>query len=106
MVHQGTRLHGVSAHDVSALRLSAFRLSTFRLSVPGVATLFVGLALLIGPGKILAQHGGGGGGGRGMMGTGVGTGAGRPDGISKRTISRTFTAPWPSKQPLSSAPRS
>ena len=90
MFHQGTRLHGVSAHDVSALRLSAFRLSTFRLSVPGVATLFVGLALLIGPGNILAQHSGGGGGGRGMMGTGVGTGAGRPDGISEKDDLKDF----------------
>jgi len=57
--------------------------------VPSVATLFVGLALLIGPGKILAQHGGGGG-GRGMMGTGVGTGAGRPDGISEKDDLKDF----------------
>jgi hypothetical protein len=57
--------------------------------VPGVAALFVGLALLISPGIVLAQHGGGGSGG-GMMSTGVGNGAGRPDGVSEKDDLKDF----------------
>jgi hypothetical protein len=58
MFHQGTRRPDILAHGGSANGMSAFRRSV--LNVP---VLIVGVALLITPGKLLAQRGGGGGGG-------------------------------------------
>jgi hypothetical protein len=91
MFHQGTPLRSVSAHGVSVLRLPGFRLSALRRSVPGVAALFVGLALLISPGKVLAQRGGGGGGGHGI-GTGISGGVvgNRPDAVSEKDDLKDF----------------
>ena len=82
MFQKGTRCPGVSAQGVSALRASALR-----ISVPGVAVLIVGIALLISPGSMLAQHGGGGGHG---MPTGTGGGAGRPAGVSEKDDLKDF----------------
>jgi len=86
MFHKGVPLHSVSAQGVSALRLPAFR-----RSAPDVAALFVGLALLISPGKVLAQRGGGGGGGHGMS-TGISGGVvgNRPDGVSEKDDLKDF----------------
>ncbi|HEX4424373.1 MAG TPA: hypothetical protein VH079_03170 [Terriglobales bacterium] len=61
-----------------------------RVSVSGstfVATLVVGIVLLLCPSKILAQHGGGGGGGGGRGGLG---GAGRPTGVSPKDDLKDF----------------
>lgn len=60
MFYQGTRVPDVAANSVSVLRVSALR-----HSVPGVAILIAGIALLASPSAVLAQHGGGGGGGGG-----------------------------------------
>jgi hypothetical protein len=49
------------------------------------ASLVVGIAILLGPGWMLAQHGGGGGGGRGMGG-----GAGAPYGVSTKDDLKDF----------------
>ena len=61
--HKGTRRPDASAHGVPALRASAVR-----VSVRGAAVLVVGIALLISPGRMLAQRGGGGGAGAGAGG--------------------------------------
>jgi len=60
-------------------------MSAFRISVPGVAVLIVGIALLASPSRMLAQHGGGGG--HGMP---SGIGAGRPDGVSEKDDLKDF----------------
>ncbi len=62
-------------------------MSAFRISVPGVAVLIVGIALLTSPSGMLAQRGGGGGHG---MPTGIGAGAGRPDGVSEKDDLKDF----------------
>ncbi|MGD0792162.1 MAG: hypothetical protein ABR920_10360 [Terriglobales bacterium] len=56
------------------------------MSVPGVAVLIVGIALLTSPRRMLAQHGGGGHG----MPTGSGGGAGRPSGLSEKDDLKDF----------------
>ncbi|MGD0414742.1 MAG: hypothetical protein ABSA80_05260 [Terriglobales bacterium] len=61
--HKGTRRPDASAHGVPALRVSALRISG-----RGVAEFIVTIALLAGPCRMLAQHGGGGGGGAGAGG--------------------------------------
>jgi hypothetical protein len=55
--------------------------------VRGVAELIVTIALLAGPGRMLAQHGGGGGHG---MPTGGGAGTGRPGGVSEKDDLKDF----------------
>src|ERR1700688_657460 len=80
MLHKGTRRPGVSAHGVSTLRVSA----RYR-SVPGVAVLIVGIALLASPRRTFAQHGGGGGGGHGSP-----SGGGRPGGVSEKDDLKDF----------------
>jgi hypothetical protein len=87
MFHKGTRRPGVSAHGVSTLRASAFRVSARYRSVPGVAVLIVGIALLASPRSTFAQHGGGGGGGHGSP---SGGGAGRPGGVSEKDDLKDF----------------
>ncbi len=85
MVHKETV---VFVHDVSSNGVPALRLSAFRISVPGVAVLVVGIALLVSPGRMFARHGGGGG--HGMMGTGIGGSAGRPAGVSEKDDLKDF----------------
>ena len=85
MLHKGTRRPGVSAHGVSTLRVSALRVSARYRSVPGVAVLIVGIALLASPRRTFAQHGGGGGGGHGSP-----SGGGRPGGVSEKDDLKDF----------------
>jgi hypothetical protein len=85
MLHEGTRRPGVSAHGVSTLRVSALRMSARYRSVPGVAVLIVGIALLASPRRTFAQHGGGGGGGHGSP-----SGGGRPGGVSEKDDLKDF----------------
>src|ERR1700675_846935 len=80
MLHKGTRRPGVSAHGVSTLRVPA----RYR-SVPGVAVLIVGIALLASPRRTFAQHGGGGGGGHGSP-----SGGGRPGGGREKDELKDF----------------
>jgi hypothetical protein len=79
MLHKGTRRPGASAHGVSTLRVSA----RYR-SVPGVAVLIFGIALLASPRRTFAQHGGGGG------GHGSPSGGGRPGGVSEKDDLKDF----------------
>src|ERR1700726_2782502 len=85
MLHEGTRRPGVSAHGVFTLRVSALRMSARYRSVPGVAVLIVGIALLASPRRTFAQHGGGGGGGHGSP-----SGGGRPGGVSEKDDLKDF----------------
>ena len=82
MFHKGTRLPVVSARGVPV------RACVLRASVPGVAVLMVGIALLASPGRTLAQRGGGGG-GRGMP-TGAGGGRGLGSGVSDKDDLKDF----------------
>jgi hypothetical protein len=82
MFHKGTRLTVVSARGVPV------RACALRASVPGVAVLMVGMALLASPGRMLAQRGGGGG-GRGMP-TGAGAGGGLGSGVSDKDDLKDF----------------
>jgi hypothetical protein len=79
MLHKGTRRPGASAHGVSTLRVSARD-----RSVPGVAVLIFGIALLASPRRTFAQHGGGGG------GHGSPSGGGRPGGVSEKDDLKDF----------------
>jgi hypothetical protein len=61
-------------------------------SAPGLAALLVGLALLLSPGRALAQRGGGGGGGGHGMSTGISGGVigNRPDAVSDKDELKNF----------------
>jgi len=87
MFHQGAPPGSVSARGVST-----FRLPAFQRSAPGFAALLVGLALLLSPGRALAQRGGGGGGGGHGMSTGISGGVvgNRPDAVSDKDELKNF----------------
>src|ERR1019366_3980118 len=87
MFHEGTFHKGTRRPDASAHGVPAFRVSALRISGRGVAELIVTIALLSGPCRMLAQHGGGGGHG---MPTGGGAGTGRPGGVSEKDDLKDF----------------
>ena len=87
MFHEGTFHKGTRRPDASAHGVPAFRVSALRISGRGVAELIVTIALLAGPCRMLAQHGGGAGNG---MPTGGGAGTGRPGGVSEKDDLKDF----------------
>jgi hypothetical protein len=87
MFHEGTFHKGTRRPDASAHGVPAFRASAVRVSVRGAAVLIVTIALLAGPCRMLAQHGGEGGHG---MPTGGGAGTGRPGGVSEKDDLKDF----------------
>jgi hypothetical protein len=86
MFHSRTRVHRLSPHARCAVCGPALGASQ-----PWVAAMIVGIALLISPCGMFAQHGGGGGGGgRGLLGSGTGANAGRPGGVSEKDDLKNF----------------